>query len=143
VSIVAKAQDAAAQADNDLQVGAALSKRDKALCQAIGSGKVQDWVGKISALDSNGDGFGVLTIDVADGNAVATWNNAFSDYADHTLIKPGKLLDSLTEMREGQAVKFSGRFVSTNGCVNDSRLTKAGKLDDPEFVFRFSSVEKA
>lgn len=142
VAVVAKAQEDASEAKNDLQYGAALSRRNKSLCKIIGSGKVQGWVGNISRLDSNGDGYGVLAIEIADGAAVGTWNNALSDFEDDTLIKPGDLLDKLSTFEEGQQVEFSGRFIRQSGtCINDKRLTKVGKLDDPEFVFKFSSVK--
>jgi hypothetical protein len=109
-----------------LQYGVALTRRNKSLCKIVGGGKVQGWTGKISTLDSNGDGFGVLAIEISDGAAVGTWNNALSDFEDDTLIKPGNLLDKLSTLEEGQNVEFSGRFVKQSGaCVNDKRSQRS------------------
>ena len=121
--------------------GAELAKRNKRLCTIVkDGGKVKGWTGKISSLDANSDGLGVVEIEIAEDVHVSTWNNALSDYADHTLIQPGRLLDRFLKMKEGQLVTFDGRFVSSESCVNDSRLTLSGKLEDPDFVFRFSAA---
>jgi hypothetical protein len=42
-------------------------------------------------------------------------------------------------MKTGQLVKFSGTFLpsSDNDCLNESSLTLDGKLESPEFIFRF------
>ncbi len=62
---------------------------------------------------------------------------------DDTLIKPGPLLDKLLELEEGQNVKFSGSFRGSGGtCVNDSRLTQAGSVEDPSFIFRFADINR-
>jgi len=106
------------------------------------SGKVDDWTGTISNLDANGDGKGVVEIEIALDINVSTWNNAFSDYSDNTLIEPGKMFDRLLEMETGQIVMFSGKLMeSSDDCVNDSRLSLRGKLDDPDFIFKFSEVK--
>lgn len=145
VSIVAKARKESNAASNDLKKGVALSNRNQDICKMLGSGAVSNWSGKITELDSNGDGFGIVTIEVAKDVEVTTWNNAFSDAVDETLIKPGKLLNDLAEREKGDVVRFSGQFVEELGgdpCVNDSRMTKHGKVNDPQFIFRFSQLSK-
>jgi len=148
VSAVTKAQTAAEDADNDLQRGSALSTRNKTICDVVGrGGRVSNWVGEVSTLDANGEGKGILSIEVADDVHIETWNNFVSDTADKTLIEPGPLFDKVLKLEEGQKVKFSGKFVDELGdlgdsgtCANDSRLTLDGKLTDPAFIFRFSDV---
>jgi hypothetical protein len=140
---VTDGQVTAGEADNDMKRGSALSKRDKALCNIVGSGKVKGWTGTISSLDANSDGLGVVALEVGDDIHMSTWNNAFSDISDETLIQPGGLFDDFLSMEEGQLVKFSGKLMgSGDSCVNDSRLTLDGKLSDPDFIFKFSSVKK-
>lgn len=143
LAAVTKAQDDAEDADNDLQMGAALSKRNQSICSSIGRGVVTNWVGEVSELDANGEGKAIVGIEMADDVHVATWNNFLSDAGDRTLIEPGPLFDKVLTLEEGQLVRFSGRFVEEFGgdpCVNDSRMTLYGKVSDPEFIFRFSDV---
>ncbi|RYB88490.1 DUF2510 domain-containing protein [Nocardioides glacieisoli] len=143
LDIASNAKDQYASASNDLKAGAALSARNDAMCQLLGSGQVAGWTGTVTTLDSNGDGYGIVTIEMADNVELGTWNNAFSDIMDDTLVKPGPLLDKLLNLEEGQNVRFSGSFrPSSDTCVNDSRLTQAGSVDDPSFIFRFADVNK-
>jgi hypothetical protein len=140
IAAVATSQEAAGDADNDMKLGAALSRRNKALCKMVGNGKVEDWSGKITTLDANGEGKGVVSIEIAQDVHVATWNNAFSDLEDNTLIKPGHLFDNFLAHDEDDVVTFSGKLLGSDSCVNDTRLTLSGKVNDPEFLFRFSGV---
>ena len=145
VAIVQKASADGQSADNDLKAGRIMKKRDKAMC-GLGGNKITNWTGTVKLLDSNGDGDGVLAVELADGVVVTTWNNAFSDIGSDTLIKNEKLMDRLAEMSEGDKVTFSGQFIrgSEAGICRDVQgLTKIGKLQEPEFTFRFSDVKAA
>lgn len=143
LSAVTRAQHAAEDADNDLQIGAALSQRNQTICRTIGRGAVRNWVGEVSELDANGEGKAIVGIEIADDVHVATWNNFLSDAVDETLIEAGPLFDKVLALQEGQIVRFSGTLVEEMGgdpCVNDSRMTLYGKVSDPEFIFRFTDV---
>lgn len=140
IDIVTTGVKAADEAENDLQAGRALTKRDKALKKGDFD-SVKNWRGTVKTLDSNGDGHGVLTVELAPNVSVATWNNAFSDIEDETLIKSEKMMDTLADMSEGDEIVFSGKFITDAGVPDNKGLTKIGKLQDPEFVFRFSSVK--
>ena len=142
VAIVQKASAEGQSADNDLKAGLIMKKRDKAIC-GLGGTKITNWTGTVKLLDSNGDGDGVLAVELADGVVVTTWNNAFSDIGSDTLIKNEKLM-RLAGMSEGDKVTFSGQFIrgSDAGVCRDVQgLTKIGKLQEPEFTFRFSDVK--
>jgi hypothetical protein len=143
MAAVTKAQDTAENADNDLQLGGALSTRNKTICDTVGRGAVRGWVGEVSLLDANGEGKGILEIELADDVHVGTWNNFLSDAVDNTLIEAGPLFDKIINLEEGQRVRFSGELVEELGgdpCINDSRMTLYGKVSDPAFIFRFSDV---
>ena len=143
IQLANEARDDFANASNDLKAGAALSGRNDAMCQLLGSGQVAGWTGTVTTLDSNGDGHGIVTIEIAPDTELGTWNNAFSDIMDDTLVKPGPLLNKLLDLEEGQNVRFSGSFRGTGGtCVNDSRLTQAGSVEDPSFIFRFADINR-
>ena len=140
VAAVTKAQQT--DADNDLKLGKALSKRNKKLCSMLSGKRVKNWTGKIVEIDANNDGKGIVSIEIAEDVHISTWNNAFSDLMDNTLIEPGALFDDVLEREEGDIVKFSGTFADGGEtCVNDSRITLSGKLQDPDFIFKFRSIK--
>ena len=107
------------------------------------SRSISGWVGTIRTLSSNGDGKGVLSIAIGDKVEVKTWNNSFSDVFDNTLLDPASsIFQTLTALKTGQKVKFSGEFVtSAIDCVKESSLTMAGSMTEPEFILRFKDVQ--
>lgn len=143
VRIVSGAQDEARGTQNDMQKGGVKSSRDRAICAAMPSLQVRDWVGTVKTIDSNSDGKGVLGVSLAPDVVVTTWNNSLSDFEDHTLIEPGtSVFQSASAMKPGQLVTFSGRFFpGTDGdCIQESSLTLNGKVASPDFIFLFSDV---
>ena len=131
-------------AANQLAQGAARPHRARAICQAVSSPNVQGWLGRIATLTTNGEGKGVLLVTLGDDIEVGTWNNAFSDIGDHTLIDPNSpLFQTLATLRPGTSVRFSGSFVtSATDCFHERSVTMDGSIGEPEFVFRFSQVEE-
>lgn len=135
-------QDYSAQyeaAPNELKKSAVARKRIEALAKLKGDYRnIDGWFGTIEKLGTDSDGNAYLTINLlADGVTVGTWNNSISDSGSNTLIKNGSsLYDSLSEMSAGNVVKFSGAIGKTKN------LTERGKMTEPDFLFRFSMVEK-
>jgi ketosteroid isomerase-like protein len=143
VRIVTGAQDEARGTQNDMQKGGVKSSRDRAICAAMPSLQVHDWVGTVKTIDSNSDGKGVLAVSIAPDVVVTTWNNSISDFEDHTLIEPGtSVFQTASAMKPGQLATFSGRFFpGTDGdCIKESSITLDGKVASPDFVFQFSDV---
>lgn len=143
IEIVSAAQSESRKADNDMQIGGIKSRRDKALCDGMTSLAVDDWIGTVEKIDSNSDGKGVLSIEIAPDIKVKTWNNAFSDIGNKTLIEPGSpLFETASSMKKGQRVAFSGTlFNGKDGdCLSESSLSLRGKVKEPEFIFRFSKI---
>ena len=145
VRAVQKAQADDKTAANDMQKGGVRASRENELCKMLGALNAANWVGDVYSISSNSDGKGVLAITVAPGVYIQTWNNAFSDIADSTLIEPNSpTFTKASQLKEGQQVKFSGTFFrdaeDTVGCLKEGSLTLDGKLSEPEFIFRFSDV---
>jgi hypothetical protein len=142
VRLVEEARREYAAANHDLQRDAALKTRDARICAHLGDGRVENWTGQVYEIDSNGDGKGILGINVEANTQVTNRNGAFSG-AD-TLIPPGELLDRVTELETGQVVTFSGRFVADEDgpCFTDPRLTQRQRIDKPLMVFRFRDVHR-
>jgi hypothetical protein len=65
-------------ADNDMLKGATRPERGRAVCNILSGRKwVSNWIGKITKLQSNNDGKGVVYIGIGDDIEVATYNNSF------------------------------------------------------------------
>jgi hypothetical protein len=127
---------------NDMAKGAARPLRAKELCALLRSPSIRNWVGRVSKLSTNGDGKGVLEVQIDKDIVIKTWNNAVSDAGDNTLIDPGSpLFSKASALAEGKQVVFSGSFrADSTDCVREGSLTLRGSLMEPEFIFRFSDV---
>lgn len=127
-------------APNPLKKSALVKKRAAALEALNGGnpGKVENWVGVLEEMDTTSDGDAYISVvPVTKGITLSTWNNSFSDGNDKTLIKSGSpLYEQLSELQEGNVIKFSGNL------IRFKNLTEAGKMTEPELLFRFKSVEK-
>lgn len=144
ISIVSAAQSQSRNVDNDMQRGGVKAARDRSLCTQMGSLQVSDWVGTVETIDSNSDGKGVLAVRVAPDITIETWNNALSDIDSDTLIEPGSpVFQAASAMKQGALVRFSGTFLPGDDggdCLREDSLTLEGKVESPDFIFRFSSI---
>jgi hypothetical protein len=92
----------------------------------------------------NGEGKGVIVIDLGNNIWIKTWNNSISDTFDHTLIEPDSVVyQQAVKLKESEPVRFSGNLISDhNGadCFRESSLSLRGSMTEPEFVFKFSDL---
>jgi hypothetical protein len=95
ISLVEQARESADDADNDFRKRLALTKRNQALCRLLKTKSIKNWTGEVRKLDTNGDGLGVLGIEIADDIEVSTWNNALSDFQDKLLSRKIPLFSTL------------------------------------------------
>ena len=133
------------KATTDFSKGASRPARAALVCSALKSTKVNNWIGKLVALTTNGDGKGVIGIELIPNLLyVKTWNNSISDIGADTMVEPGsRLFNSLGSLSISDTVKFSGEFLSSKiDCVRESSVTLQGSMAGPEYVMRFSNVEK-
>ncbi len=140
IQIVKDAQAASRSSRNDMARGSALANRSNALRSF--ELDVIEWVGKVISIDSNSDGLGVLVIEIDRGITVQTWNNSISDLLSDTLIEPGStLFNTAASLKIGQKVMFSGQFIRDDETgAEEQSLSLRGKLEEPEFTFRFISI---
>lgn len=129
-------------ATTELQTSQIVVERDANLCAALTSNGMQNWVGKILEIGANGDGYAHVRIEIAPNVVVQTWNNAFSDFEDDTLIKPSQpFFDKLVGMEEDALVTFSGTLLSSSdSCLKGSNLTDTFYGYDPNFITRFADI---
>ncbi len=130
---------------NDLAKGGVRRNRAKSLCRLLPKSRVQDWSGKLYNLTTNGDGLGVVTIDLGNQVWVKTWNNSLSDIGSNSMMDPDSgVFRKFSVLKEGQRIRFSGRLIrkrSAPDCFEESSITMNGSMDEPEFIIRFSNVE--
>lgn len=135
------------EAKNDLVRGGLRPKRGMALCDALPDRVAKDWVGTVYDLTTNGDGWGVFSVEMEGDIWISTWNNSMSDRDYRTLIDPDSaLFTALSDLSIGQTVIFSGKFFEDNlstDCLREKSLTILGAMSEPEFVFSFSDVRPA
>lgn len=145
VTIVSEAQEAIKSSTNDMQVGGVKARRDADICKLITETSINGWLGKVEDIGANSDGKGVISLKLADGITVRTWNNSFSDGSDNTLIESGTdVFESASSLKNGDIVRFSGDFIADKGsCLRETSLSLRGKISSPEFIFRFRNITKA
>jgi hypothetical protein len=144
VYIVSAARIVYAEGINDMQKGVTRPKRAAAICKLLPHGPVSGWTGKISTLSTNGDGKGVVAIEIAPDVHVMTYNNSFSDDVGgwETLIAPSSpVYRKALSLSVGQSVKFSGLlFGSDVDCLKELSMTLEGSIKQPDFLMRFSDI---
>ena len=120
-----------------------LRKRDKDLCKILSSNSAKNWVGVLTEVGANGEGKAYVEIELAEDVRVKTWNNAFSDLSDNTLIPTSvSFFDRLVALTEDTKVVWSGKFLSdSDSCLKKANLTDVFYGIDPQFVVRFSDIK--
>ncbi len=128
---------------NDLKVNKILLDRNDLLCGTIPQ-IVDNWEGKIKEITTNMEGKGILSVIIDKGIFIQTWNNAFSDLFDNTLIETdSKVYTQLLELNKGDSVLFSGDFIENSSeCFGTQNLTNKSKISKPEFTFIFTNILK-
>lgn len=137
----------AEDAETDLQRANVLNVRSETMCETVPDGIVQDWIGTVKTVDANGEGKAVVVVSIEDDIEIGTWNNAFSDISDNTLIEQGdQLYDSALELAPGDMVKFSGTLKTgsegNDACYYASNLTEVMSIDSPDYIATFSALQK-
>jgi hypothetical protein len=142
VSIVETSATAISDSTTDLQRSQLVIQRDASLCALMPANHVDNWVGEVVGIGANNDGLAYVEVQLSPTVMIHTWNNAFSDFEDNTLIPPTQpFFQTLVPMEEGAKVSFSGDFLTgDDSCLKGSNLTDTFYGIDPDFIFRFSNV---
>jgi hypothetical protein len=143
VRVIEKARDAIDAAETDLQESVALRARDKRLCSLLTGNRADNWTGIIKNVGANGEGKAYITIEIGDDARVQTWNNAFSEIGDNTLIPDtNPIFDVIVPLEKGDSVKFSAKFLKgRDTCLKQGNLTEFFYGRDPEFIVQFTKIE--
>lgn len=144
LAVIRTAREKARAAKNDMQRGGILSERNQNICGILQTLRVANWIGHVDDVNSTSDGKGVLSVEIFEDVFIKTWNNALSDAFDNTLLDPrSAIFKAAANLDSGDPVRFSGSFISDQDtCIREGSITLGGKLREPEFLFRFSEIEK-
>ena len=132
---------------NPAAQGKVLYDRTKEICALMTSLKVGNWVGKVSKVETNEDGWGVLEIELDTNLRLSTRDNVYGDYGSNTLINPGSdLFNSFMYLRKGNKIKFSGNFFKEDRekgtCLNLMNGTLQYRVLKPTYEFKFTKIDK-
>jgi hypothetical protein len=99
---------------------------------------VQDWVGTIKSHGVTPGGSAFITLEIADGITVSTWQNDQDDFNAATLFKPHTPLFQFSQGATiGETVLFSGTFQKSVLGSDEQMVTH------PQFIARFSAIKAA
>ncbi|ELS8109980.1 hypothetical protein QPC82_003226 [Escherichia coli] len=142
IKAVMDAQNKSLTAENNMVRGGIKSERDETICSLVGNDFIKNWIGKINKLDANGDGYGILSVELPYGTILSTYNNSFSDSQYYTLIDPKTtIFKKLSGKKVGDWITFSGVFTQENNkCFNEASMRLTTQLSEPEFIFRFTDI---
>lgn len=107
-------------------------------------GAMKDWIGVVTQMGTTGDGKAKISVRIPCESRVTvkTWNNAFSDSRDLTLINEESALYSvLMALKREAPIRFSGRLIlDTKDTFREASLGERGSMTRPEFIFRFTEI---
>jgi hypothetical protein len=135
-------------APNELRRSTLRADRRNALEKALPSRAVQGWMGQIKEMTTTTEGKAHLAVRLGGSKSIVvqTWNNTLSDVFDRTLIDHGSALyNSISRLSRGDVIRFGGNFFSGSNALDfleEKSMTESGSMTEPEFIFRFTSVEK-
>jgi len=144
IAFVNEYSDLYMAATTDLQEANIRNQRRQALCDLVPNRSISNWIGSVKTVGGNSDGDAYIDIEIAPGINIKTWNNRLSDIGDNTLIPPSdSMYETLLALEKRDSVTFSGTFLGTSReCLRTSNATEVFDMTRPDFVFKFSSIQK-
>ncbi len=159
------------EAPNPLRQYQLLEQRSRLLRGVLPDRKVNDWIGRITALGITDKGKAYLGIELSGTNGAkdssgqlstpppsdektesdtnifttifSTWHDSFRDLDDKTLIAPGTPLYELAaQFQPGDFVRFSAEGIGDmEDYLKEMNRGLESKLISPKFIFRFVYLE--
>lgn len=141
---VARARALFVAAKNPEEKRRARRERSRDLCMGLPDASAVEWLGEIEDVSVTRDLRGIVRIRLGDGIVVRTWTTGASDLNDRTLMGlSDPLFAEAMALRKGDKVVFSGAFPrDSDDCLREASLTVHGSLTRPEFIIRFSRIER-
>lgn len=139
---------AATAIQNEFQQNAVIETWEKALCDLARNATVKDWLGRVYDVHETWDRNASLNVEIHDRIWLETYGSAIAEKENgpSNIKKETELYDTVTSLKKGDRIIFSGEFISSKGdykrgCVTERSLTRSGAIREPEFIFRFDRIE--
>ncbi len=95
-----------------------------------------DWIGTVKTRGLTAEGAAWITIAIADGVTISTWQTELDDQTNATLFLPhSKLFPTVQSAKIGAPVIFSGTILKSVLGSDDEMVLR------PQFIARFNSVK--
>lgn len=133
-------------AENELKKSAVRARRKQNLSELVPTLEFKSWVGRLETMSTTSQGNAHLAVAIGSGPIqLKTYNNELSDTGDNTLIPINSdLFNTVADLKAGMMVMVSGTFLADEqDFIKENSLTEAGSLTAPEFIVKFTRVEKA
>ena len=96
----------------------------------------KDWVGTVKTRGTSPEGDAWITIEIADGITVSTWQTHFFDQNQGTLIPNySPLFERAHSLRIGQSVVFSGKIIESVTSNDEEMIVR------PQLIARFTALK--
>jgi len=97
-----------------------------------------DWVGTVKSRGTTPDGNAWVSIEIADGSTISTWQNEREDADSATMFRPhAKLFSAAQSAKIASPIIFSGTILKSV-LANDDEMVM-----HPLFIARFTSLKPA
>ena len=97
-----------------------------------------DWIGIVKSRGLTPDGNGWITIELADGITVSTWQKESDDSDSGTMFRPQSKLFTLA-----QAAKIASPIIFSGTILKSVLATDEEMVKNPQFVARFTALKPA
>lgn len=135
------------------------NERERMLCDFVRTGgtSARDWIGRVKSVrdpwpfanDPPGT-WADVQVEIGPDIVLETGGGSIAekDRPDKTNIRKGTpLFNTVSTLRQGEAVVFSGQFVlrddgERKGCLAPRGFTRQGRMDEPWMLFRFEQMAR-
>lgn len=143
LAAVDSARRAYRTAGDDVARAAARPARAQDICRAVPGPDVAGWIGTVAAFRTTAEGRGTLSIRLAPGVLLKTWDDKASDFGDGTLMDPASpVFRAASALQPGQRVRFSASLIQDRAdCYREAGATLAASIGEPAFIMRLGAVQ--
>ncbi|WP_185249420.1 MULTISPECIES: hypothetical protein [Chryseobacterium] len=147
IKVVEQAYSDYKDAPNELKKSAIRTERGNLIKKILdGKRNFADWVVIVKEMHTTGKGKAYFTVKIDETNIeMGTVNNELSNMFENSLIEQSNpIYNQISELQKGDVVIISGSFFPSDKSdyIQELSLTEEGSMRKPEFLVRFTNVQK-
>src|SRR5262245_45408202 len=121
--------------DNDIQRNKLAIERNDSLCKMDPT--VMDWFGEIYSVKT-----GLVDYQNKEASITVKIGDTFW-FVMRDIKNDDPMFSTLGFLNRGDKIRFDGEFIATEKCnMKEKSITQSGSMRDPEFLFRFTRIER-